>query len=183
MGKLSLGTGKVLEPSNQMTPGQTASPSSHRPCGNRDGGELSPAGVCLEGLHLCPSSEPWEGTGPEQTQPARPEETSQGSPGPAEAEEAEEQVMVVSLRVWAVSVSVACSPVGLMGPAQREAAVGGPHIFRGWWGWVTRQGQPCTQNPRTRACRGSRGPEVQAGERVAPSGPRWGRSGAKGVVV
>ncbi|XP_054581758.1 lymphocyte-specific protein 1 isoform X8 [Eptesicus fuscus] len=60
------------------------------PCGPQDGDELCPARVCLEELHLNPNSEPQEGPGPEQAEPVGPEETGRGSPGPAEAEEAEE---------------------------------------------------------------------------------------------
>ncbi|XP_040495597.1 lymphocyte-specific protein 1 isoform X8 [Ursus maritimus] len=59
---------------------------------NRDGDEQSPAGVCLEALHLSPSSEPQEGPGTEETEPKSPEGTIRGSLGPAEAGEAAEQV-------------------------------------------------------------------------------------------
>uniref|UniRef100_A0A452TII0 Lymphocyte specific protein 1 n=1 Tax=Ursus maritimus TaxID=29073 RepID=A0A452TII0_URSMA len=58
---------------------------------NRDGDEQSPAGVCLEALHLSPSSEPQEGPGTEETEPKSPEGTIRGSLGPAEAGEAAEQ--------------------------------------------------------------------------------------------
>ncbi|XP_034869473.1 lymphocyte-specific protein 1 isoform X6 [Mirounga leonina] len=58
---------------------------------NRDGEEQSPASVCLEALHLSPSSELQEGPGTEEIEPKSPEGTMQGSLGPAEAEEADEQ--------------------------------------------------------------------------------------------
>ncbi|XP_054367752.1 lymphocyte-specific protein 1 isoform X3 [Mirounga angustirostris] len=58
---------------------------------NRDGDEQSPASVCLEALHLSPSSELQEGPGTEEIEPKSPEGTMQGSLGPAEAEEADEQ--------------------------------------------------------------------------------------------
>ncbi|XP_016072020.1 PREDICTED: lymphocyte-specific protein 1 [Miniopterus natalensis] len=48
-----------------------------RPCGNQDGDPVSPAGVCLEELHLQPGSEPQE-------------ETGRASPGLTGAEEPEE---------------------------------------------------------------------------------------------
>ncbi|XP_054426646.1 lymphocyte-specific protein 1 [Pteronotus mesoamericanus] len=63
-----------------------------RPCGDQSGDELSPAGVCLEELRLSPGSELLGGSEPECTGPVGPEETGQGSPGLAEAGEAEEQV-------------------------------------------------------------------------------------------
>ncbi|XP_034502278.1 lymphocyte-specific protein 1 isoform X6 [Ailuropoda melanoleuca] len=59
--------------------------------GNRDGDEQSPAGVCLEALHLSPSSEPQGGPGTEETEPKSPEGTIRGSLGPTEAGEAAEQ--------------------------------------------------------------------------------------------
>ncbi|XP_058382147.1 lymphocyte-specific protein 1 isoform X2 [Diceros bicornis minor] len=54
--------------------------------GHEDSDELSQAGVCLEELHLSPSSEPQE-----ETEPRGPEGTVQGSQVLAEAEEADEQ--------------------------------------------------------------------------------------------
>ncbi|XP_077720404.1 lymphocyte-specific protein 1 [Canis aureus] len=67
-------------------------PRSHQhACGNQDGDEQSPARVPLEELHLSPSSELQEGLGAEETDPKSPEGTIQGSLGPAEAEEADEQ--------------------------------------------------------------------------------------------
>uniref|UniRef100_A0A8C0TS10 Lymphocyte specific protein 1 n=1 Tax=Canis lupus familiaris TaxID=9615 RepID=A0A8C0TS10_CANLF len=62
-------------------------------CGNQDGDEQSPARVPLEELHLSPSSELQEGLGAEETDPKSPEGTIQGSLGPAEAEEADEQLV------------------------------------------------------------------------------------------
>ncbi|XP_057585877.1 lymphocyte-specific protein 1 isoform X2 [Hippopotamus amphibius kiboko] len=61
-------------------------------CGNQDAeDQVRPAGVCLEELRLSPDSEPQEGLGPEDTEPKGPEGPVQGSPGPAETEEADAQ--------------------------------------------------------------------------------------------
>lgn len=82
-------------------------------CGNQDGDEQSPARVPLEELHLSPSSELQEGLGAEETDPKSPEGTIQGSLGPAEAEEADEQVVGPPLGVGWVCVShdyVFCGP-------------------------------------------------------------------------
>ncbi|KAB0401077.1 hypothetical protein E2I00_019542, partial [Balaenoptera physalus] len=62
--------------------------------GSQGGDELTPAGVCLEELHLSPDSEPQEGPGTEDTEPKGPEGPVQGSPGLAETKEADEQVPV-----------------------------------------------------------------------------------------
>ncbi|KAM9079391.1 lymphocyte-specific protein 1 isoform 2-T2 [Megaptera novaeangliae] len=59
--------------------------------GSQGGDELTPAGVCLEELHLSPDSEPQEGPGTEDTEPKGPEGPVQGSPGLAETKEADEQ--------------------------------------------------------------------------------------------
>ncbi|XP_046957104.1 lymphocyte-specific protein 1 isoform X3 [Lynx rufus] len=59
--------------------------------GSQGGDEQSPARVSLEELHLSPSSELQDGPGTEETEPKSPEGTVQGSLGPAEAEEADEQ--------------------------------------------------------------------------------------------
>lgn len=85
---------------------------------NRDGDEQSPAGVCLEALHLSPSSEPQEGPGTEETEPKSPEGTIRGSLGPAEAGEAAEQVVVPPLgrmhsNPWAGTVSANCISASL----------------------------------------------------------------------
>lgn len=79
--------------------------------GSQGGDEQSPARVSLEELHLSPSSELQDGPETEETEPKSPEGTVQGSLGPAEAEEADEQVMVAPFGVrvhpapWAGSVS------------------------------------------------------------------------------
>ncbi|XP_047733493.1 lymphocyte-specific protein 1 isoform X5 [Prionailurus viverrinus] len=69
--------------------------SAHRPhqhaYGSQGGDEQSPARVSLEELHLSPSSELQDGPGTEETEPKSPEGTVQGSLGPAEAQESDEQ--------------------------------------------------------------------------------------------
>ncbi|VCX20147.1 unnamed protein product, partial [Gulo gulo] len=62
-----------------------------RTCGSQDGDERSPASVCPEELRLSPSSEPQAGPGAEETQSRSPEGTIQGSLGPGDAGETEEQ--------------------------------------------------------------------------------------------
>ncbi|XP_043437959.1 lymphocyte-specific protein 1 isoform X2 [Prionailurus bengalensis] len=59
--------------------------------GSQGGDEQSPARVSLEELHLSPSSELQDGPGTEETEPKSPEGTVQGSLGPAEAQESDEQ--------------------------------------------------------------------------------------------
>ncbi|XP_058546029.1 lymphocyte-specific protein 1 isoform X3 [Neofelis nebulosa] len=85
--------------SNSGEPPRSESPEGqqeeNRPhqhaCRSQGGDEQSPARVSLEELHLSPSSELQEGPGTEETEPKSPEGTVQGSLGPAEAEEADEQ--------------------------------------------------------------------------------------------
>ncbi|XP_045342287.1 lymphocyte-specific protein 1 isoform X2 [Leopardus geoffroyi] len=85
--------------SNSGEPPRSESPEGqqeeNRPhqhaCGSQGGDEQSPARVSLEELHLSPSSELQDGPGTEETEPKSPEGTVQGSLGPAEAEEADEQ--------------------------------------------------------------------------------------------
>ncbi|XP_032214062.1 lymphocyte-specific protein 1 isoform X1 [Mustela erminea] len=60
-------------------------------CGSQDADEQSPASVCLEELRLSPSSELQAGPGAEETQSRSPEGTVQGSLGPGDAGETEEQ--------------------------------------------------------------------------------------------
>ncbi|XP_058546030.1 lymphocyte-specific protein 1 isoform X4 [Neofelis nebulosa] len=71
-------------------PERESLPHQHA-CRSQGGDEQSPARVSLEELHLSPSSELQEGPGTEETEPKSPEGTVQGSLGPAEAEEADEQ--------------------------------------------------------------------------------------------
>ncbi|XP_044115897.1 lymphocyte-specific protein 1 isoform X4 [Neovison vison] len=59
--------------------------------GSQDGDEQSPASVCPEELRLSPSSELQAGPGAEETQCRSPEGTDQGSLGPGDAGETEEQ--------------------------------------------------------------------------------------------
>lgn len=75
---------------------------------------MNPATACLEGLHLHPSSEAQEG--PE------PEVTVQDSLAPAEAEEADEQVTVASLGVWAQCISAPCTLCGPHGTGPEGAS-------------------------------------------------------------
>ncbi|XP_059254529.1 lymphocyte-specific protein 1 isoform X1 [Mustela nigripes] len=60
-------------------------------CGSQDGDEQSPASVCLEELRLSPSSELQARPGAEETQSRSPEGTVQGSLGPGDTGETEEQ--------------------------------------------------------------------------------------------
>ncbi|XP_027436925.2 lymphocyte-specific protein 1 isoform X2 [Zalophus californianus] len=79
-------------PWGESPEGQQEADRSHQhACRNQDGNEQSPASVCLEALHLSPSSELQEGPATEEIEPKSPEGTMKGSLGPAEAEEADEQ--------------------------------------------------------------------------------------------
>lgn len=79
-------------PWGESPEGQQEADRSHQhACRNQDGSEQSPASVCLEALHLSPSSELQEGPATEEIEPKSPEGTMKGSLGPAEAEEADEQ--------------------------------------------------------------------------------------------
>ncbi|XP_043437963.1 lymphocyte-specific protein 1 isoform X5 [Prionailurus bengalensis] len=71
-------------------PEQESLPHQHA-YGSQGGDEQSPARVSLEELHLSPSSELQDGPGTEETEPKSPEGTVQGSLGPAEAQESDEQ--------------------------------------------------------------------------------------------
>ncbi|XP_029811999.1 lymphocyte-specific protein 1 isoform X2 [Suricata suricatta] len=86
-------TSHCREPPRSESPeGQQEEDRPHQPaCGGQDGEEQSLARVSLEELHLSPRSEPQEEPGMEEPEPKSPEGTVQGSPGPAEAEEADEQ--------------------------------------------------------------------------------------------
>uniref|UniRef100_A0A673TJG5 Lymphocyte specific protein 1 n=1 Tax=Suricata suricatta TaxID=37032 RepID=A0A673TJG5_SURSU len=88
-------TSHCREPPRSESPeGQQEEDRPHQPaCGGQDGEEQSLARVSLEELHLSPRSEPQEEPGMEEPEPKSPEGTVQGSPGPAEAEEADEQLI------------------------------------------------------------------------------------------